>query len=156
MRFPYDILKLTQHIINKTKTQCHQKIPSMPILPEKNNQNGRNMTEHHFNPDHPITRQKIDEHKKNRMNNPNTRSIMLYLSTKPNQCHQAWIEQIGDAELYQETYNQNNETWCGCGDETNIICPTCKQGTCQNCLVIYNDGNCRNCNEKLYQKKETT
>lgn len=62
--------------------------------------------EHHFDPDHPVTRKLIEEHKADRLANPHVQMRMEYLKDFPHLAFKYWVEQIGDAFLYQDIYRE--------------------------------------------------
>ncbi len=60
------------------------------------------MTKFVFDPEHPETRKLIDEFKSTRLRNIHKLAAHQWFIENPEHAFGAWIEQIGDAELYEQ------------------------------------------------------
>jgi len=67
------------------------------------------MSSHHFDPEHPETRRLIDEHKKDRLASPYKAGAFENCKRHPKHAFELWIEQIGDAELYEQAYKEGTQ-----------------------------------------------
>lgn len=62
-----------------------------------------------FSPDNPDTRKLIDAHKKTRLQDPYRRAAYRKCVDDPGMAFVAWVEQIGDAELYEQAYREGTK-----------------------------------------------
>lgn len=64
------------------------------------------MSEHVFDPNHPETRALIDSFKATRLSNPYRAAAYQQSVEHPESAFRLWIEQMGDAELYEAAYKE--------------------------------------------------
>lgn len=82
------------------------KLPSKP--PTSRGTLSSNMR-HNFDPQDPITRKLIDEHKTARLADPWKARAFAKNKENPTWAFRLWVEQVGDAELYKQAYLERTQ-----------------------------------------------